>query len=295
VCSSKDSERDSIIRWDFDELAKEHSYQNKKLSFTVYPALVDKGKSVSICLFDQQQQANEAMLVGLRRLFMLHLGQKVSYLNKNIPQRKMLALQLSSIYSLAQLSEEILFRVIDTTFQTEQFVYTKVDFLQRLKTNEKELLINAKKISEILVKIGSSYNAIQQQFALFPDQLHLSLKDIQQQLTDIISIHFIVNTPQSWFMRIPYYLQSIQQRLEKLKENPQRENNTLHSFQDLQKEYLMWIATHPERQKQEEVKEYQWLLHELRISLFTQPLKTMTPVSIKRLEKRLAAIKKANQ
>ncbi len=38
--------------------------------------------------------------------------------------------------------------------------------------------------------------------------------------------------------------------------------------------------------------EFRWALEELRVSLFAQELKTPEPISIKRLEKRLAEIRR---
>jgi ATP-dependent helicase HrpA len=89
--------------------------------------------------------------------------------------------------------------------------------------------------------------------------------------------------------QIPRYLQALQKRLEKIDQDPNKDQQAIRQIQPLldlyqQRAQDKIYASH------EELIEIRWLLEELRISIFSQPLKTIQPVSIQRLEKRLRSL-----
>jgi ATP-dependent helicase HrpA len=117
--------------------------------------------------------------------------------------------------------------------------------------------------------------------------LAYTLGDIQQQLDGLFYPGLVYKTPRTWLIQYSKYLRSIQQRLEKALLNPQKDRLLLQQVSPhwqrlgdyLEKEGAYRLAQIPA------LEEYRWWIEELRVSLFTQTLKTQVPVSDKRLDK----------
>ena len=82
----------------------------------------------------------------------------------------------------------------------------------------------------------------------------------------------------------PRYLKAIAMRLDKLREQPQRDRALMAEMQPL-------LTRWQRRQRalngtaDEGFESFRWLLQELRVSLFAQTLRTPMPVSVKRLNR----------
>ena len=100
---------------------------------------------------------------------------------------------------------------------------------------------------------------------------------------------FIADTPYERLQHVPRYLKAINLRVEKLRSNPARDAQCMAQMQPLTQAWQkLRQAQHGKSGPRME--EFAWLLQELRVSLFAQELKTPVIVSVKRLEKMLAAL-----
>jgi ATP-dependent helicase HrpA len=86
-------ERDGITRWDFGTLPEHVDTDRAGIRLRGFPALVDRGDSVSIRVLDAEATARAAMRAGLRRLIMLTLAQDLRYLRRNLPGLDRMRLQ----------------------------------------------------------------------------------------------------------------------------------------------------------------------------------------------------------
>ncbi|OAV29014.1 ATP-dependent helicase HrpA [Moraxella catarrhalis] len=104
-----------------------------------------------------------------------------------------------------------------------------------------------------------------------------NIEDIEDQLDDLQLANFVYQTDYRHWRQYPRYLQALNIRLDRLQHNLEA---------DLDAVYL--LDTHMERLarcvKNPKFAEYRWLVEEYRINLFAQPMKTVQPVSAKRLE-----------
>ena len=69
--------RDGLTDWDFDRLPAELELVRGRLSVRAYPALLDRGESVSLRLVDSRQRAEQETHFGLRRLCVLAAGREL--------------------------------------------------------------------------------------------------------------------------------------------------------------------------------------------------------------------------
>lgn len=278
-------EQVGLTRWNFPDLTEQLETEQAGIKMILYPALVDDKDSVSIRLFDTLEKAQLSMQNGLFRLYYLAY---IDYIKQQLKQDRsinQLCLLFSALGNCDNLKNHLANNLIKQTFTPEQICYQKSDFLQRCKNAEAKLQAN---LTETISVVHSALNAYLQirkklksnvPFALINTHRH-----IQEQLKNMLYPDFISQTPIHWLRRFPRYIKAIENRLEKASRDPRRDDI-------LQKEFdYVWLPFVEKQQATNEANklawvEYRWLLEELRLSLFAQELKTIQPVSVKRLEK----------
>lgn len=116
-----------------------------------------------------------------------------------------------------------------------------------------------------------------------------SVADVRGQLDGLIDATFVRDTPENWLKQLPRYLQGIEKRLEKNDLDPAKDQKMIGEIQPLLDRYQS-LAQSPAYQLHPGLVEIRWLIEELRLSLFAQPMKTLKPVSIPRIQKKLQAL-----
>lgn len=113
--------------------------------------------------------------------------------------------------------------------------------------------------------------------------------DLQSQLQQLCHKWFIRQTPFSQLKHFVRYLKAAQMRIDKLRENPGRDQTNMAEFNQL---YTLWHrATIALKGAQDaQLDDFRWQLEELRVALYAQKLRTPYPVSVKRLHKSWALI-----
>ncbi len=106
---------------------------------------------------------------------------------------------------------------------------------------------------------------------------------MQAQLQQLVSKRFVADNDYEHLMHFPRYLKALNIRLDKLRADPSRDARLMAEWLQVA---LPWQRAQKERGGGDgKMKEFRWLLEELRVSLFAQELRTPMPVSVKRLQK----------
>ena len=93
-------------------------------------------------------------------------------------------------------------------------------------------------------------------------------------------------TPWTHLAHLPRYLQALQRRLAKFAADPARDAKHAQSVAQLWERYRARESANRAARRVEPLLEaFRWQIEELRVSLFAQELRTVLPVSYKRLEK----------
>jgi ATP-dependent helicase HrpA len=284
-------ERDGITTWDFADLPQAIQLPRGGISIRAYPALVDKQSSVAMQVLDNPLQALDLTQRGLARLVYLSLAQTVKYLQKELLKGQEVALTLAGIGNREQVADDLIMAAIKQLAVSEQknLPRTQIVFDERVNLIKDKLIAHAQELANHLVTSLKLLVDIKKQLKQQKNMLVLAftISDINQQLSQLFYPGLVYKTPLQWLQQYPKYMRGIQQRLEKAALNPQKD-----------KLQLAEIAPHWQRLADYLTKEgdyrlaqnaalidYRWWIEELRISLFAQTLKTLVPVSDKRMEK----------
>ncbi len=250
-----------------------------------YPGLSDDGDSVSLCVFDTQEEAREAHAAGLLRLFMLQFREQLKYFEKNLPGLTAMGMQFMPLGSLEDLRRQL----IDLTFAraclVEPWPTDEAAFKQRCTEAKSRLGLLAQEICRLVGQILSDWFAVQKKLPAFKAHT-VAVQDIEKQLARLIGKRFIADTPFERLQHVPRYLKAIAMRLDKLKADPARDARLLAEYTPLWVQYERRASVLAKQGVSDpQVEQFRWMLEELRVQLFAQELRTPAPVSTKRLQK----------
>ena len=286
-----DIEEKGLTSWSFTELPEVINKTVNKLNIQGYPALQDDDDSVSIVILDTQEQANLIHHDGLKRLYSLSLKQQIKYLQKNLPGIQKMCMNYNGIGSCDDLKRDIVHASIEQSFFfNNAIIRDKESFEERLQHGSSELVNNANELCRRLANALEIQRELKKQIKKMTKPNWLtSIQDIQSQLEHLIYEDFIYYTPVEYLNHYPRYIKGMQQRLDKLQQNAERDKKTT---QLIAPYWDKMVEHNNELYEQPAFALYRWMLEEFRISLFAQNLKTQMPVSEKRLEKQWQEVRK---
>ena len=285
-------ERTGVTTWDFDELARQVDSRHGGGVVRGYPALVDEGATVGIRVMSTPQEQQAAHRRGVRRLLLLAIPSPAGYVNEMLTSAEKLTLTLSPYRTTAELIEDAVSARIDQVLDGgDSSPWTRAAFEQARDAASAGLVdVLFRTVGTVLRVITAARDAdraIKQATNL---SLISPLGDARSQLDGLVFAGFISSTGLDRLPRLPVYLNGIAYRVERLVQNPGRDRVWM---TDVERATAMYLAAGGALPLTPELPDAlvrtRWLLEELRISLFAQPLGTAEPVSVQRIAKALAA------
>lgn len=107
--------------------------------------------------------------------------------------------------------------------------------------------------------------------------------DLTEQLGNLVFPGFLSATGHPHLVDLPRYLQAARVRVDTLLSSPARDQAGLETMLRVEDAYAELCTAAPPGRLPDFVEDVGWLLEELRVGLFAQPLRTKVPVSEKRL------------
>lgn len=291
--SDNSFERAGIEQWDFNELPRTLQLERAGMAITAYPVLVDEKETVTLSLKDNPLEAKVLSQQGVVRLAVLSLKQTTKYLRKELMKGKDLGLAVVQIGRREQVVDDLIMAAVcEACFMHgTEFVLprTHSEFEQSVERGKELVVGEAQQLESLLVDSLSTIVAIKKAIKSSKNALAIATAagDINQQIGRLLYPGFLYQTPRYWLQQYPRYMKAMQQRLEKAPQQLQKDKLSSHEMEELwsvwqncvEREGLEQVLGNPQKV------EYRWMLEEYRVSVFAQNLKTVKPVSEKRLKK----------
>ena len=281
--------------WEFGELPETLEIQKGNKTLFGYPALIDRGDFCDLEVFDDLLEARKQHAQGLRRLFALGNKDTLKALQKQLPGVRELGLLFINIGSVENLIEQILNLSIERAFMTEPLPNNAEQFSDRMQAGKPRLALIAQEISRHALAALQAYADLQKKMAQAKAASAAAFADIQTQVQGLIFPKFIAEIPYAQLVHLPRYLKAIAMRIDKMRSNPPRDAQCQKDWESVARPWqkLMqgnkgsaYVMT-----EDQALQDFRWQLEELRVALYAQELKTLTPMSLKRLEKVLVSLR----
>ncbi len=230
---------------------------------------------VVIQTFNDQDEAIKQHREGVIRLLHMQLGDLIRQLKKQIS--KPLALAYSPLGDRAKLEQMLVYATLQVSIKT--LPKDTAEFNQLMADVKKQFLVDGQKVLIDITDIFTQWQQIRRELlVLDQDIFGRSVDDIEDQL-DLMSLaNFVYSKPVEMWQEYPRFLKALLLRLDRLPNNLQRD---LAAIDDVDP----WMDKVFKFKNDPKIKELYLMLEELRISLFSQPMKTKMPISPTRLQK----------
>jgi ATP-dependent helicase HrpA len=286
--------RAGITQWDMGDIPRQWRFRQAGVDIQAWPALVDRGDTVSLELLDYASQAQLKHRLGVLRLLRLHSSPQVKYLRKQLLRGN----EVNLVLAAAQLERAALVEdLIDGAYVQAMGLdrdcpYDQGDFMARLAECRADLVaVATDRETNLMNSLRLLAELRRPLLALGPDRFPDTRADIEQQLPALLGAGFQRDTPADWLAQYPRYLKALGIRLERLSGQYARDQQHTSLLLRLQAPLQQALADRsgllllcPAAQQ------YRWMLEELRVSLFAQNLGTRQAVSDKRLQEQWQAV-----
>ena len=278
------SQYDNITSWNFGELPELMEISRGKQTLMGYPALVDEGDHCKLEVFDDPDVAARTHRAGLRRLFALQLKDQVKYLNKNIPSLHQMGMHFISLGTQEELRDQIIEAVLDRACMQAPLPTDGEKFDARREQARMRIGLLTNEVAKLVAAILTEYHLLPRKLQGIKGHAEAA-SDIQSQIQMLMSKRFLSDNDYARLSHFSRYLKAIGVRIDKLRNDPARDARQMAEWQQVASKYQRALKEQGGYSNDPKMRDFRWMLEELRVSLFAQELKTPMPVSVKRLQK----------
>ncbi|MFK8115471.1 MAG: ATP-dependent RNA helicase HrpA, partial [Rubripirellula sp.] len=286
--------REATTKFDFDELPREVIRSRGGVQVAQYPGLVDLfttgGEGVSTQLFSNQAAAEAATRQGLTRLYAIAEHKELRGQVRWLPALEDSKIKLAGIVSAGKIESALVDLLARIAFVEKQpLIRSKEVFEARRNERAQRIAGATQEVATWLQKLSEHYFAVRREMESLGQagrfaQVH---RDIQDQMRWLVPENFLSTMPWQWLQHYPRYFRAIAYRLDKVRSSAARDAEATDMIRVL---WNRWLGALPEANRNpidQTENEFRWMIEELRVSQFAQPLGTSVKVSPQRCEKLL--------
>ena len=251
-----------------------------------YPALVDEGTSVALRVLGTPGEQAAAHWRGVRRLLLLTLPSPVKALQGRLTNATKLALTRNPHGSVAATLDDCTTAAVDALMAVHGGAVRDAEAFARLREAVRPQLVPA--VDEVLAAVtkvlAAWYDVRLRADGESRPALAASVADVRAHLDRLVHPGFVTDAGHGRLADLLRYLSAVDVRLRKLPDDPARDRLATAQVARVQAEVDDVARRVPPSPELEQVR---WMVEELRISLFAQPMRTRFPVSEKRIYRAL--------
>ena len=290
-------EQDGLKAWPSEtgEIPETINFEKSGIRYDGYPALMDHETDVAIRIVDEPLLAKLQHRRGLTRLFALELAVQAKFTERAIKISPVAAFQYAQYFPEVKnhaqdaLKAELVFAAFAMTFvdggkdgddkpmirDAALFASTRDAMKAKINTNAQAL---STAIDESLSLAAEIKKLLGERYVKGWEHIGA---DVEDQLRQLFCKEFLRETRATQLLHYPRYLKAIAMRINKAKAGAMERD--LENFKLIRPLWQNWLGI--KNQLAPAIRDYRWLVEELRVSLFAQELRTPLPVSVKRVSK----------
>jgi ATP-dependent helicase HrpA len=263
---------------------------------------VDEGDTVAVRVLGSEVEQQHAMRRGTRRLLLLNVPPPVKAIHGRLTTETRLALRHHPHSSVAALFDDCIAGAADRLIaESGGPAWDEEGFTRLYDRVRAELADAAYDVVTAVARILNVAHDLDRrvQGSTSPG-LRPALAEVKAHVTAYVTavVTAVVTAQLSGLVfpgfvsvlgakRLPdvlRYLRAIERRLDRLPDHPQRDLDLMRSVQQVQRSYEELLAELPAGAPVPEAwRDIRWMIEELRVSYFAQPMRTANPVSEKRI------------
>ncbi|MBF6329652.1 ATP-dependent RNA helicase HrpA [Nocardia transvalensis] len=294
--ATKAAERPPTTVWTSESLGTLEPTVRRQVggqTITGYPALVPEGDGVAVRVLSSPAQQVAAMRAGTRALLLNELPTSARAATAGLSPTDRLALSQNPYGSLEALIEDCRACAADELIAANGGpVRSPEEFralVERIRPRFGDTVV---RIVRLVVPVLAEAHRVRTALSDTADRDIAD--DVRHQLDELVFAGFISEFGSIRLRELPRYLQAAVLRLQALPASTGRDRQGMAELDRAHAAYQNLLDSLPEsRRTAPDVTEIWWMIEELRVGLFAQQLGTPYPVSAKRIEKAINAVRTA--
>lgn len=252
-------------------------------TITGYAVLAEVGEQVQVQAFANESEALAEHAKGLVRLAQFDLAAQIKSFRQRAPSVISMNLPQGWFADDTAMQNAVVRSALSQVIAVDPLPDTAQGFAESVKSAKSRFLLIADSHFKLLREWALLYK---QTMALVHKVSDQALRDdCLKTLASLYPAHFYESMPDAHRMHLSRYTQAVMVRLEKYPKNPARDQKNRAEINRLQR--AVDEALEKFRLSMTQANELRWQLHELRVGLFAENLKTALPMSVKRFDKLL--------
>jgi len=289
--AAADLTRTGLVTWDFDSLPEEFARGQVR----AYPALRDTGDAVDIALFETRAEAAQAMRLGIRRLLLIAVPSGARAVASRLPTSAKLAMSRHPYQNAsAELDDCAAAAVDEIIAENGGPAWDAASFAKLLEATRQSLRVKTADVVSVVARVLSEAHPVEARLdqltnpAVVPEARRASVAesvaDMRAQLAGLIYPGFISDVGSRRLPDLVRYLRGIGHRIDKAPKELRRDLDRMDTVHRVRQDYVRVLSElGPDALYRVDVQAIRWLIEELRMSLFAQPLGAAIPVSEQRV------------
>jgi ATP-dependent helicase HrpA len=279
--------------WDFGPLPDMHPVLRSGVNVNVWPALRDVGPGVSVVEARSRAEAQDLTRGGLTRLAVLALPQLAKHVARRSAEDRALVLLAQGLGATRSFAEGCTERIFQECFfdLDQDLPRAAPAFAARLDARRGELDATATRLLALIRSILEERRAARAALeALRGEVFSAPVAQMRTQLEALFAADFPAAPPQPWFNQLPRYLKAIARRAARMSTNLERDAALASRIRPFEEQLRTLAQRALPLAAMPAVRQLRWMLEEFRVSLHAQELRTLVPVSERRLQEQLERI-----
>ncbi|MEU6098403.1 ATP-dependent RNA helicase HrpA [Streptomyces sp. NPDC047079] len=286
-------ERTGLTDWTIGTLTRVFETRRAGQPVKAYPAVVDDGDTVSVRLFDTEEEQAQAMWKGTRRLILRNIPvNPAKFASEKLTNQQKLGLSANPHGSIQALFDDCATAAADKLIgdfggpawdeESYRKLYDKV---------RAEIVDTTVRTVGQVQQVLAAWQACERRLkAVRSPALLPNLADVRAQLDALVKPGFVTEAGIRRLPDLMRYLVAADRRLQQMPTNVQRDTTRMAKVHEMRDEYAWLLEQLPQgRPVPSSVLDIRWMIEELRVSYFAHALGTAYPVSDKRIVKAIDA------
>ncbi|MEV5471050.1 ATP-dependent RNA helicase HrpA [Streptomyces sp. NPDC052207] len=286
-------ERSGLTDWTIGALTRVFETRRAGQPVKAYPALVDDGDTVSVRLFDTEEEQAEAMWKGTRRLIVRNIPvSPAKFASEQLTNAQKLGLSANPHGSVQALFDDCATAAADKLIgDFGGAAWDEESYRKLFDRVRAEIVDTTVRTVGQVQQVLAAWQACERRLkAVRSPALLPNLTDVRTQLDALVKPGFVTEVGIRRLPDLMRYLVAADRRLQQMPTNVQRDTTRMAKVHEMRDEYAWLLEQLPQgRPVPSSVRDIRWMLEELRVSYFAHALGTAYPVSDKRIVKAIDA------
>jgi len=287
-------EKDGLESWDFGPLSESIPVGP---FMTAYPGLEPGEKGVGIRLFKTREEAFSAHVRGAAALLAAKLSKDIEFLRRYLVVFEEYEKPALFFGGRAALEKGMLENIKREVFQRN--IRSREEFESYAGAAMRALFEKSHALREAVFAIIEAYQKVRRtlreidKVAGSSRALAALCQESKEDLESIVPGKFLEICSLDRLTHLPRYLNALQLRLERGKVDPGKDRKKMEQVRPFAEAFLRLkeeISPETSSEKKTAVEEFRWMLEEFKVALFAPEVKTVFPISPKRLAVKLKEI-----